>query len=320
MIDLEKHLKQYGIRKFDTFSAYDTWFEQKVDKGVSRKIAQLSKKMNTQHPNPKDALRFFDYMALQGISHNMHSGKTDAILESGFAVQKVITDKQHILDVGCNTGYLTTWYALTDTKRKVMGIDFSPPCIEEAKKMSKILSIPNVDFEVMDISTCVPQDTYDAIVSTQALEYLPNNTEVLRKLVSLLEPNGLLVTVSVLPTIEETRNFFTNIAEAGLLIDQVDTVPFIHFEVQYEYTFITASPGCGVPEDIRHRKILESLLILKVLRQNGVKIKNLNGEWYVERKDPGCIDCKLGDILGFINGIKLKDISDTSLKKLVYDD
>ena len=115
----------------------------------------------------------------------VHSVKCGAIRASGMAVQKLIEGRKRVLDLGCNTGYLTTWYASLDDQRQLLGIDFSQACIEAAKAKAKKLKIRNARFQVADIDVFKSDTPFDAVVDTQTIVDIKDRTAALHRISSI---------------------------------------------------------------------------------------------------------------------------------------
>ena len=80
-------------------------------------------------------------------------------------------DQARILDLACGTGILAV--SLASRGHIVHGIDISPDMVALAK--SKTADMPNVSFEVQDMTRFVAQDQFDVITCTfDSLNYVLN--------------------------------------------------------------------------------------------------------------------------------------------------
>ena len=52
----------------------------------------------------------------------IHSMKSNEILNSGKSIMNEIKDNNNILDIGCNSGYLTSFYAKVLPKSNLIGL------------------------------------------------------------------------------------------------------------------------------------------------------------------------------------------------------
>lgn len=74
---------------------------------------------------------------------------------------------------------------------KVIGIDFSIPMLERARKNAEARGVKNVAFRQGDIENMpVAADTADVIVSNCVLNLVPNKTAVLKDIYRVLKPGG----------------------------------------------------------------------------------------------------------------------------------
>jgi SAM-dependent methyltransferase len=99
--------------------------------------------------------------------------------------------KQRILDIGCGAGTLCLYYGKKGNK--VSGIDISKKAVQNATESAKILHLKNVTFKQMNFPKEIPKDTYDFIIFTEVIEHLEDDQLALKKIYSLLKPNGIAV-------------------------------------------------------------------------------------------------------------------------------
>jgi trans-aconitate 2-methyltransferase len=69
----------------------------------------------------------------------------------------------------------------------IIGIDNSPAMIEKAKK-----DYPNQNWKILDAEKDEFPGTYDIIFSNAAIQWIPNHTELLKKLFHILNKKGLI--------------------------------------------------------------------------------------------------------------------------------
>lgn len=79
----------------------------------------------------------------------------------------------------------------TGDKGKVIGIDFSTPMIEKARKNVDVRGFSNVEFRQGDIEHMpVADNTADVIVSNCVLNLVPNKDGVFKEILRVLKPGG----------------------------------------------------------------------------------------------------------------------------------
>lgn len=106
-------------------------------------------------------------------------------------LREVPEGAQRVLDVGCGAGSLAR--ALAARVAYVDGVDRSPGMIDAAR-----LSTPaNVHLHLADALTVdLPDETYDAVVSSAVLHHLPL-ADVLPRMARWLRPGGVLAAVAL---------------------------------------------------------------------------------------------------------------------------
>jgi 2-polyprenyl-6-hydroxyphenyl methylase/3-demethylubiquinone-9 3-methyltransferase len=95
---------------------------------------------------------------------------------------------QSWLDAGCGTGTLARFLAI-HKGCKVLGVDAS------AEMISRCSPTRNTEFRcIPDIcGTGLPNEAFDGVLCSSALEYVPNPPAALRELHRVLRPGGLLL-------------------------------------------------------------------------------------------------------------------------------
>ena len=93
------------------------------------------------------------------------------------------------LDIGCGNGYTVRWAAEKAPEGWAVGIDLSPEMISLARSLSS--ELPNVQFQVASFpDTRLPHGCFDAVLSMEALYYLPDLPGALQEIARLLVPGG----------------------------------------------------------------------------------------------------------------------------------
>ena len=102
---------------------------------------------------------------------------------------------ERILDVGSGPGFLAAEVAeATGPTGSVCGIDVSEPMIDLARH--HCAQLPWITFSLADATDLpFPDNSFDAVISTQVLEYLPDVDAALAEVHRVLRPAGRVVVV-----------------------------------------------------------------------------------------------------------------------------
>lgn len=91
------------------------------------------------------------------------------------------------IDLGCGPGNSTEVLAQRFPHAKVTGMDSSEDMVIAARKR-----LPELSFELADIASWNPPESYDVILANASLQWLPDHAELYPRLVSKLAPGGSL--------------------------------------------------------------------------------------------------------------------------------
>jgi trans-aconitate 2-methyltransferase len=86
---------------------------------------------------------------------------------------------KRLLDLGCGNGKITAEIARRVPKAMVLGVDASSQMIEFARQNFDAEEYPNLGFEVGDISEADFAEEFDAVVSFNALHWIPKQADAL---------------------------------------------------------------------------------------------------------------------------------------------
>jgi trans-aconitate 2-methyltransferase len=95
----------------------------------------------------------------------------------------------YVADLGCGPGELTSTLLTRWPGATVWGVDNSPDMLAAAAKLP---SHPHLHFVQADLATWRPERPLDRVVSNAALQWVPDHTSLLKRLVGLLAPHGVL--------------------------------------------------------------------------------------------------------------------------------
>lgn len=94
-----------------------------------------------------------------------------------------------IIDIGCGPGNSTNVLARRYPGAFILGIDNSPDMIEAAKK-----DYPQLHFMLCDAGSDLNKldRDFDIVFSNACIQWVPNHHELIRSMLDLLSPNGIL--------------------------------------------------------------------------------------------------------------------------------
>jgi 2-polyprenyl-3-methyl-5-hydroxy-6-metoxy-1,4-benzoquinol methylase len=244
-VTLKDHSELYRTRLLDGGDSVTDEIDRKND----RILGRLEKPFEKGNPRRVDRIRYFDFTGDPTVARHVLSGRAAVMTASGEAIQEWLIGKHRILDLGCSTGLLTTWYARSDQSRLVTGVDFSPRCIRTARWMAKKLAIQNVSFELCDIEQGIPGQDYDAIVESQSLAYVKEDPKIIRRLRRALSPGGILISVPRVKCQEQTVAFLDLLRTGGLEPTSFSMIYWRFRGILYTNPLIVAEPD-GKPTEL----------------------------------------------------------------------
>ena len=106
-----------------------------------------------------------------------------------------IVPGMRVLDIGCGSGDVTFLVSdLTRDSGTVVGIDADQRAIVAAEALAESRHCSNVSFVQGDLSELIPEiGEFDAVVGRRILMYLPDPTEVIRRIAQAVRPGGVFV-------------------------------------------------------------------------------------------------------------------------------
>ena len=92
-----------------------------------------------------------------------------------------------VVDLGCGPGNSTELLVERYPQSEIVGLDSSPDMLRKARER-----LPKYKFIEADIATWSPQPRTDLLFSNAVMQWLPDHTAVLRRLLEALIPGGVL--------------------------------------------------------------------------------------------------------------------------------
>ena len=225
----KKHLLDFGLRYFSESSKYNSWVRTKyLESKISREKKIKFQKYLSKHQKStkyKLGIEFYDLIAENiDLLYLTHSMKFTDILESGFNILRGIENNKIVLDIGCNAGYQTSFYAIHKKYNNFIGIDISKKSIDLAKKKYRSQEFPNLRFvyKYNDLKKI----KFDIITDSQCLCTLNNQNlnKILNYILPLLKNDGNIISVSNLPTESITENFLNKLKKKNLFIKKIKPI------------------------------------------------------------------------------------------------
>jgi ubiquinone/menaquinone biosynthesis C-methylase UbiE len=99
----------------------------------------------------------------------------------------------NILDVASGTGNVVLECASSMPQASFDAIDISSGMLKIAEQKAKSMNIENISFLLQDITKLEIEKKYDVVTCSYALFFLPDSINVLKKLATLLDKNGVLI-------------------------------------------------------------------------------------------------------------------------------
>jgi ubiquinone/menaquinone biosynthesis C-methylase UbiE len=146
-----------------------------------------------------------------------------------------------VLDAGCGTGFLA--FELAGRGHRVVGVDFAPAMIEEARRKAAARPV-SVKFEEADVEQLpFAAGSFDLVISRHVLWTLPHPDAAIDEWIRVLRPRGRLVVIDsrldaavATPAAENARTS----PEYAAIGDQL---PFLGGRSQEDITALLSSHG-----------------------------------------------------------------------------
>ena len=111
------------------------------------------------------------------------------------AILEEVDSSSKVLEVGCGTGIIAM--AVAPEVKEITGVDISPKMIAQAQKKIRKSSLDNITFQVEDgYHLSFADSTFDVVLLTNLLHIVADPAAILKEAHRLLNPGGLLVTVT----------------------------------------------------------------------------------------------------------------------------
>lgn len=126
---------------------------------------------------------------------------------------------QTVVDLGCGPGNSTEVLAERFPQATVTGLDSSTDMLGEARQR-----LGAVEFIQADIGDWKPAQTYDVILANASLQWVPDHAQLYPRLVSLLNPAGVLAVQTPDNLDEPAHRLAREIAASPQWVDRIGDV------------------------------------------------------------------------------------------------
>lgn len=126
---------------------------------------------------------------------------------------------QTVVDLGCGPGNSTEVLAERFPQATVTGLDSSTDMLGEARQR-----LGAVEFIQADIGDWKPAQTYDVILANASLQWVPDHAQLYPRLVSLLNPAGVLAVQTPDNLDEPAHRLAREIAASSQWVDRIGDV------------------------------------------------------------------------------------------------
>ncbi|HET7058969.1 MAG TPA: methyltransferase domain-containing protein, partial [Nitrospiraceae bacterium] len=166
---LAEHLASWGLRRFDSDSAYFQWQRDVIPDADLVRLTELAQHKSAHHGDVAAEVAFYDFSVRPGVLPALYSQRYDYYMAIGPLVAARIGAARAVLDFGCGPGILTTFYARQFPNVAFLGIDRSAVSVSVAQERAEQLGLKNIRFERGDADLVAPLGSYDLIIATHAL-------------------------------------------------------------------------------------------------------------------------------------------------------
>jgi len=120
---------------------------------------------------------------------------------------------EKILDAGCGFGLYSL--ALANNGVNVVGVDIDEKQLSTAKEWAGKLSLPNAQFEAVNICKLPYKDeSFDKVLCVDVIEHILDDNLAISQLARVLKVNGTLALTTPTPTMSQTHFFHRDTPEA----------------------------------------------------------------------------------------------------------
>jgi len=164
---LHDHLSWWGLKHVTSDQDYFAWQRQQL---TPDQLKQLHLHVERKRVgDERDEIAFYDLTAQPKIYPVLYSQRYEYYKEIGLRALARLGDAEHILDLGCGLGILTTFYARRFPEKTFVGVDRSAASIAVAQQKANALGLRNLRFICLDVEREALSGAYDLVIATHVL-------------------------------------------------------------------------------------------------------------------------------------------------------
>jgi SAM-dependent methyltransferase len=100
-----------------------------------------------------------------------------------------------VADIGCGTGHAINLMGRAYPRSTFVGYDLAEDAIAQAEEEARLMKLPNVQFQVLDVAKLPPEPKFDLITAFDAIHDQVDPTAVLRGVSNALAPQGIFLMI-----------------------------------------------------------------------------------------------------------------------------
>ena len=150
-MNIEEFLRYEGVKPFQDAKSYWNW----VNRVLSIKSAkQFTEAMKKRADGDMDSeTEFYDFISQPEVVPVAASFEYGLLVQIANWIEKHLPSYGTVIELGCHTGLLTSYFASVRPDLKFIGIDRSEKAIQLARKKGQDYKLTNLEYAVRDLST-----------------------------------------------------------------------------------------------------------------------------------------------------------------------
>lgn len=98
-----------------------------------------------------------------------------------------------VLDIGCGPGTITADLAALVPDGHVIGLEYAPEVLDQARTFASQRGLKNIDFVVGDVNSLdFPDNSFDVVHAHQVLQHVGNPVQALHEMRRVTKPDGII--------------------------------------------------------------------------------------------------------------------------------